>query len=237
MWIFRSKLLSRRLSFFILCENGYGSLGDLILYTCVFDHCFSNSGNGGGVYFGQDGTFFMHETLFSYCYSANNGGGVCAVKKYSSYPDYEGRQTIKDEQLYTFTSQYCCFQNCFGFTFGTLTIGSYGSSIYVCSYISNINYSSCVQTDFNFSPSSQSQLAYGAIVDLQATYSNFNSINLTNGQSKYCGGIEMRFTKYETFTFQTLTNISSNYIFSFDCLLDTANITYTNIVSNKIIAI
>lgn len=171
---------------YFLCEDNISSLGNIYIITCIFDHCFSIYGNGGGICIEQDGIVFLHGSIFSYCYTSNNGAGVFAVRRYNSfvihYSETSSSQAFNDSLLTKFTAQYCCFQNCFGYTFGNLTLSPNGLSIYTASMDTNIQYTSYVLNDFGYVPDqTRNYYLRGNVFLIQSGKTNLKTNNLTNG--------------------------------------------------------
>lgn len=135
---------------------------------------------------------------------------------------------FKDEQIKSPDVSYCCFYNCYGSSSDV----TYGVAVFAASNESSFLYSSTVKC-----PSEDKPRVAGAQFDIQSFSSKVKYLNLTGGNSVYCGGIEIRRPEELVFSYQTITHMKSWFCIALTDVINEDNeIEYSNILSVSLIS-
>lgn len=208
-------------------NNDLIGISDLYIANCYFIQCQSKT-YGGGIFVQQECSVTLHELIFDKCTAKDGGGGyICRRKNNTDKDGY-----FSDELLSSINVQYCCFQKCFTIDDGSKS--GFGSGLILAGQNVKLFYAStteCAISDLN----GNKIKARGAQFDIQSSEVSSQYLNITGGNSKYCGSIEYRFSQFGFFKFQTISNVECMFVVAFSKFHNPSiNIEFCNLINNKL---
>lgn len=168
--------------------------GHIKIIFCTFQDC-SSVDAGGSLFINQDSEVILHSNEFIRSKTSNSKGGAALITK--SFK--QDADPPNDEKVSKLNIQYCCFCQCCPINQDNLL----GVALFAAGVDTVFSFLSTVDC-----PLGNGVRAKGAQFDIQATNVRATNINISGGNSKYCGGIEYRNAIQGYFRFQTISNIA-----------------------------